>query len=336
MSGRPLPPKWFGARSDRDFTRDDINKFVERYTFSEEKKSAYLKARKLANLIDGFGTLCLILFVFSVFALVAIPIYSLFAGIIINNIPLPEIAYQYINETPSIQAGTIAITGVLLTVSFLLSLVSFRLSSTFENYASKTGIDEVTIELGKVAEAYVAFESNNYESAIQKLDSYNGYKSAGHLSSYVSSAKTGTGIDEDYLLESFDDFIGLWIESLYTRPSSRSEMMRAITERTNSEYLVGDEEETAPETEEYKKTYSGIIFHSISATLSKVPSKIRALGFARPVVVYLAFLAVGVVLIDINPTLAIVSITVLTAAYGSWRRRGSEEVDSGEFEEEEM
>lgn len=319
----PFPRNYFYPPERREFSRGDIEDFVREYSFSDDKREVYEKSKRIADIVDTVGEISLLVLLVSFVTIIIYPIYSLGAGLLFDIMDVPQFLDQFIAERPTIQISTLVFIFAMLLLSLFMSLLSFRVSSTFENYADKTGIDSDSLEFRKVAESYLAYKDEDSNTAISRLEEYDHYPGSRYISEYTDAAKSQGRVDTEYIDRTFEEFLGLFIE--YTHSSSKDErtmMMRAIADR-ESEYLISESlelEEGIEEEEEFKDTYVGIVGTVFGRLISSVPQQVYSLTIQRPIVVYVALLLIGGVLINVNATLALVVVTVFVAGFDTWKR----------------
>ena len=301
------------------FDECDIDKFIEGHNIRGKKYEEYKKAEKLKKLFEGVGMVTILVSFSSLLALFLIPAYSITAKLVLSVVNLPDVLNSYVNGTPGFQTSTLVIVAALGGTSLAVSIVSFKVSSKFRNYAKETGLSSRHPEFQKLAQGYLRFENGNYKEGIELFEQYDGSVMSGHVEQYVSSSRTNGGIDEEYIGETYQDFLCLLIENMGPSVDRRRNMLAIIVNKHDSDYYVEDVDKN-PETNDSTRSYIGIMLSVISDVLSSLYSRLTSFGLSRPLVIHVSFLIVGIALIQFNPTLAVIVATVLTGGFESWRR----------------
>lgn len=97
-------------------------------------------------------------------------------------------------------------------------------------------------------------------------------------------------------------------------------IIESIINRHENEYYVEREIPQETDDKEYTSSYLSIIRSTFGNLFSGLFSRFSSFSISRPLIIHLAFLLIGIWLIQINTTLAIVAITILTGGFESWRR----------------
>lgn len=319
-TSKRTPPK----KADDEFTKKRVEEFVEEYTFEREKVEAYKKANKLVSISNLLAGLMVLLFLFSFLAIILIPLYSLAARFILGMVLVPRPLSTYLTDTPSVNLSTLFVVAVLCGTSLMIAIISSKISSIFKDHAEKTGLDSDSIEMQKLSKAYRDFQQDNYQSGINALEDYDHYIGSKYVSSYVDSARSGSGVDDEYVDNTFADFLELLLEKANEKENRTDLMLKSIVENNESEYCITKSDDSERKEDDYEDTYRGIIQSVLWNLLTRIPSGVSTISKNRPVVFYFAFLLLGVWLIRINSTLAVIVVTVLMGGFETWRKKSGE------------
>lgn len=298
---------------------EELEEFLDTYTFPDETIQSYKKAKKLSGFMDRTGVIFSIFAIFTFSAILIIPIFSLVAKYILVVFDPPSILQGYLSDTPRFQTSTIIVLLVLLAISITVTTISFKLSSKFSAYGDEIGLNENAVELRHIADCYRNYEAGNYELVIKSLKKYGGPLDF-YTNRYAEAATPDGNVDNDYLEGTFEDFLELFIERLPVKSrASKPDLMNLIIERFDSEYYT-EEVGGAANVQKMENSYLQILIKVASDLISGVTGKIIDFGLDSPLIFYLGLLVLGVGLIEINATLAVIVATILGGGFESWRR----------------
>lgn len=319
---------------DADYDRNDIGIFVDDFTFSEDAISEYKKTNRLEDIFERTSTGAFAIAVLSLIALILIPLFSVIAEVILSEFSIPAPLSNYITDEAGLQTGTLIIVGATFIASLLIGSGANRISNTFRSYKQNTGISEFALNAQELAKAYKCFENGDYEEGRNHLLNYESL-SMFQVERYSNSIKINGQIDQDYIEETYEDFTSLFIARLYSHNNDSPDTLELIANRYDSDYYCEENQITKKEnTEEYVDSYPGIIIKAIKNLVGSASDRITSIVTEKPWTIHLILLAIGIGLSRVSATLAVITATVLTAGFESWRRsKYSENIESETLKE---
>lgn len=320
------------SKIEKEYGRDNIEEFVDDYTLSDDEVEEFKKIHRLESICRKFSTVFFFLAVVSFLAGILVPVFATLTGIVFSLVNYPDLFANYLGATSNIGLDVILVVGSIFILSVVLGLTFDNIGDTFSGYKNETGLNEFALEGQKLAKSYEAIDSGEYREGIEYLEEYND-RYQYRVEDYIGSAQPSGNIDEEFIEETYVDFFGLLLERLSSQNNHPDEL-KVLTNRFETDYYSEDASIPENREDEHIDTYRGIIFRAIKNFLSSGFRGIISFAFNRPWAIYIVFLIIGIGVSRINSTLAVVTATILTGGFESWRRsKQSGSVENEQYSE---
>lgn len=310
---------------NRKFSRDDIEEFVEKYSFEQAQIEKYKKLKRLEQLTDALG-----------FSLGA---FAFYGTIIFGLLWINSTLYQYLNigfENSALEIFPNSWILLSLSTGWFMMFILLKLSIQFSTKASETGINKESYTKHKLSRSYCCFKSKDYGEALNWLSDFYSSKSLifeslfpkmfvesfqvgesilssldmnpipenkrQYIKEYVNKAQESEKVDEDFIEDTFEDVFSLLLEEALISVDENEIMLEIITTSPDERYLSKPKgsKETL-EAPSYPRLIKNVMF--------RILPEVRAIW-----AFYLIILIVGLILAKTSGVMAVVVVSVLLSA----------------------
>lgn len=313
----------------KSYFQDDIGEFISDFSFDRHQIEKYKKSKRLEIVFKIF---------MGFFGLISIYGTMGYILLFILNILIQTFEFRVDNYFMYIPSHYIVI--VSLFMAWLLFIGGGLGSFHFLNISRESGITPTTYSLYRFSKSYQYFVEEEYDKTLTQISKFSERRTLVvrtlaptllldisilldyhhdkylipeekhlYIDKYVNKATKNKNIDEEFVKNTFRDFFGILIEEISHRPDRREILLDIITTPPEEEYL---EKPIRSEDISGVPSYSELLIGAFSELRPEI----------QPIwLVYITILALGLILVQISGTIAVIVVSVFLSALQIYERR---------------
>jgi hypothetical protein len=299
------------------YSKEEIERAPEKYILPAEDVSAYKKSTKLEKAAEIIGgILALIMFLFILFTIFMI------IGNIINFLGKYIEIHPFIERNIRPREWETVIGGFALSFILLMLFVPvIWISERFNENARETGVSGPKLALHYIGMGVQYYENEDYKKAVDILseiitsEAELPHISEKAINAYLEEAKTNDKFYEEFVQNSYLDFISIIILNIDLSNDFITRMYSSVLDTDSTDYISKEIMEDVTEAEVEGVSYIDVIRESIiKPTLPEVN-----IGFWT-LYIFAASIGIGT-FFSVGETAGIISLTILLTGIQIYDRR---------------